>query len=70
MRALRLALSAFLAFSGAACGRPAAPAPGEAPGRPSKYGLLTSSRWAYGAAFRREDLKPVARAASGGCHFR
>ncbi|MFH1725812.1 MAG: beta-propeller fold lactonase family protein [Elusimicrobiota bacterium] len=27
---------------------------------PSKYGILTSSRWAYGAKYKREDLKPVA----------
>jgi 6-phosphogluconolactonase (cycloisomerase 2 family) len=27
---------------------------------PSIYGLLTSKRWAYGEAYQREDLKPVA----------
>ena len=26
---------------------------------PSRYGLLTSSRWAYGASFRKRDLTPV-----------
>ncbi len=26
---------------------------------PSRYGLLTSARWAYGATYKREDLKPV-----------
>ena len=26
---------------------------------PSKYGLLTSSRWSYGAEFKREDMRPV-----------
>lgn len=26
---------------------------------PSKYGLLTSSRWCYGAKYERTDLKPV-----------
>lgn len=29
------------------------------PANLSKYGLLTSSRWAYGAKYRRKDLEPV-----------
>ncbi|MCX5797016.1 MAG: YncE family protein [Elusimicrobia bacterium] len=47
----------MLFAAAAACGRPRDPEPGSLP---SKYGLLTSSRWAYGAAFKKEDLKPVA----------
>ena len=27
---------------------------------PSKYGLLTSARWAWGAAYKRQDLTPIA----------
>ncbi len=33
--------------------------PGSGVSNPSKYGLLCSSRWAYGAQFRKEDLRPV-----------
>lgn len=29
-------------------------------GSPSRYGLLTSSRWRYGEPYRRQDLRPVA----------
>lgn len=28
--------------------------------KPSRYGLLTSSRWEYGASFKKEELSPVA----------